>query len=90
MLRSRGVARQASAGQRGSHHAVNESADMRRLAGQAQDPFLALLMQAQAVYEEPFASRLPNYQPSDDRLWKAVIAFSGAVKAACTAGVPVP
>ncbi len=62
-----------------------EAADMRRLAGQARDPYLAGLMSGQAAYEEEYAGRLANYQPSDHKFWDAVISFSGAVKAECTA-----
>lgn len=62
-----------------------EAADMRMLASKARDPYLASLMSGQAVYEDEYASRLANYQPSDHRFWDAVISFSGAVKAVCTA-----
>ncbi|GAT07638.1 uncharacterized protein RMCN_0771 [Mycolicibacterium novocastrense] len=60
-----------------------EAADMRRLAEKAEDPFLAGLMTAQAVYEDEFVQRLPNYQPSDQRYWEAVISFSGGIRAMC-------
>jgi hypothetical protein len=57
--------------------------DLNRLAEKAQDPFLAALMRAQAMYAEAFILRLPNYQPSDRPLWQAAYDFSGAVRAAC-------
>jgi hypothetical protein len=64
-------------------------ADMRRLAGKAQDPFLASLMRAQAVHGEAYIARLgPNYQPSDQSLWQASIDYSSAVRAACTTVAP--
>lgn len=62
-----------------------EAADMRRLADKAEDPYLASLFRGQAMYEEEYAERIPNYDPSDHRLWRAVISFSGAVKAVCSA-----
>ncbi|MDA3641997.1 hypothetical protein [Mycobacterium xenopi] len=65
-----------------------EVADMRRLAGKAQDPLLKALMQGQAMYEEAYANRLPNYQPSDDRLWVASVDFGNAVNSLCTAVAP--
>jgi hypothetical protein len=64
---------------------VAQAADMRRLAGQAQDPVLHVLMQAEAMYEGAFAARLPNYQPTDHPLWQAAIDFSAAVNSRCTA-----
>ena len=60
-----------------------EAADMRRLADKAHDPFLASLMRAQATYEEAYAARVPNYQPSDDDLWQAASTFNDAVGAVC-------
>lgn len=57
--------------------------DLNRLAAKAKDPFLASLLRAQAMYEEAFIPRLPNYEPSDRPLWQAVYDFSGAVRAAC-------
>jgi hypothetical protein len=57
--------------------------DMKRLAEKAEDPFLAALMRAQAMYAEAFILRLPNYQPSDRPLWQASVDMSGAVRAAC-------
>jgi hypothetical protein len=65
-----------------------EAVDMRRLAGKAQNPYLASLLNAQATYLETYAARIPNYQPFDHRYWDAVISFSGAVKAMCTAVAP--
>ncbi|MCH9735149.1 MAG: hypothetical protein K0U78_11450, partial [Actinomycetia bacterium] len=62
-----------------------EAADMRRLADKAEDPYLASLLRGQAMYEAEYAERIPNYDPSDHRLWRAVISFSGAVKALCSA-----
>jgi hypothetical protein len=61
----------------------DQIADLRRLADQAQDPFLAGLLRAQATYGEAFILRLPNYQPSDRPLWMAAYDFSGAVRAVC-------
>ncbi len=61
----------------------SQVADLRRLADEAQDPFLAGLLRAQATYEDAFATRLPIYQPSDRALWMAAYDFSGAVRAAC-------
>jgi hypothetical protein len=61
----------------------DQVADLNRLADKAQDPFLAGLLRAQAMYEAAFIPRLPNYQPSDRPLWQAVYDFSGAVRAAC-------
>jgi len=61
----------------------DQVADLNRLADKAQDPFLAGLLRAQAMYEEAFIPRLPNYQPSDRPLWQAFRDFSGAVRAAC-------
>ncbi|ORW12224.1 hypothetical protein [Mycobacterium kyorinense] len=66
----------------------DEVADMRRMAGKAQDPLLKALMQGQAMYEEAYADRLPNYQPSDDRLWVASVDFGNAVNSMCTAVAP--
>lgn len=57
--------------------------DLKRLADKAQDPFLAGLLRAQAMYEEAYIIRLPNYEPSDRPLWQAAYDFSGAVRAAC-------
>ena len=57
--------------------------DLSRLADQAQDPFLAGLLRAQAMYVDAAVARLPNYQPSDQPLWRAAYDFSGAVRAAC-------
>ncbi|WP_235215993.1 MULTISPECIES: hypothetical protein [Mycobacterium] len=65
-----------------------QAADMRRLADKAQDPLLQGLMRGQAAYEDAFAVRLANYQPSDRPLWQAAVDFSGAVRAACTAVAP--
>ena len=61
----------------------DQVADLNRLADKAQDPFLAGLLRAQAMYEAAFIPRLPNYQPSDRPLWQAFRDFSGAVRAAC-------
>ncbi|MEN4476595.1 hypothetical protein [Mycolicibacterium cosmeticum] len=63
-------------------------ADMRRLAGKAEDPILKGLMLQQAAYEEVYAERLPNYQPSDQKLWQATVHFSSAVNSMCTAVAP--
>lgn len=60
-----------------------ESADLRKLAAKAHDRFLASLMLAQAVYEEAYAERIPNYQPSDDDLWQAVSSFVDSTQAVC-------
>lgn len=57
--------------------------DLNRLADKAQDPFLARLMREQALYEKEFASRIPNYEPSDQALWRATADFAGAVRATC-------
>lgn len=62
--------------------------DMRRLAEQAQDPVLRVLMQSQAAYQNAYAERLPVYEPGDQRLWQAAISFSSAVKSQCTAMAP--
>lgn len=62
--------------------------DLKRLAAKAKDPFLASLLRAQAMYEDAFIPRLPNYQPSDRPLWQAAYDFSGAVRAACTTVQP--
>lgn len=67
---------------------VAQAQDMERLAGKASDPFLAGLLRAQAVYEQAFASQLPNYQPGDRSLWSATVDLSGAVRAACTTVAP--
>lgn len=61
----------------------DQISDLRRLADKAQDPFLAGLLRAQAMYVEAAVLRLPNYQPSDQPLWQAAYDFSGAVRAAC-------
>lgn len=61
----------------------SQAADMKRLADKAQDPFLARLMREQAMYEDEFASRLPNYVPSDQALWQAAIDYGAAVRATC-------
>ncbi|MBS1691186.1 MAG: hypothetical protein JST91_02990 [Actinobacteria bacterium] len=63
-------------------------ADMRRLADKAEDPILKGLMLQQAAYEEVYAERLPNYQPSDQKLWQATVHFSSAVSSMCTAVAP--
>ncbi len=57
--------------------------DMRRLADKAEDPFLARLMRQQAMYEEAFVVRLPNYEPNDQVLWRASTDFAGAVRSTC-------
>jgi hypothetical protein len=62
-----------------------EANDMRRLSAQAQDPYLAGLMRGQATYEDAYATKLHNYVPADHKYWDAVIAFSGTVKAVCSA-----
>lgn len=62
--------------------------DLKRLATRAKDPFLASLLRAQAMYEDAFIPRLPNYEPSDRPLWQAAYDFSGAVRAACTTVKP--
>jgi len=62
-----------------------ESQDLRRLAGEAHNNLLAALMRSQAVYEDAYALRLPNYQPEDQRLWQAVIDFGNAVNSVCNA-----
>ena len=46
-------------------------------------PFLASLMRAQATYEEAYAARVPNYQPSEDDLWQAASTFNDSVGAVC-------
>jgi hypothetical protein len=61
----------------------DQAADMKRLASKATDPFLARLLREQALYEEEFANRLPNYQPSDQVLWQAAIDYASAVRATC-------
>jgi hypothetical protein len=61
----------------------DQISDLRRLADKAQDPFLAGLLRAQAMHEEAFILRLPDYRPSDRPLWMAAYDFSGAVRAAC-------
>lgn len=66
----------------------DQAADMRRLAEKAEDPLLRALLESQAVYEEAYANRLPNYQPNDQRLWQAAINFSSAVNSLCTAVMP--
>ncbi len=62
--------------------------DLNRLADRAQDPFLARLMREQALYEKEFASRIPNYEPSDQALWRAVADYAGAVRATCLTVAP--
>ncbi|EUA17403.1 MULTISPECIES: hypothetical protein [Mycobacterium avium complex (MAC)] len=62
-----------------------EATDMRRLAGKAQNQLLKGLMQQQAVYEEHTADAIPGYQPDDAKFWGAVVNFSNAVNALCTA-----
>lgn len=62
--------------------------NLNRLADKAQDPFLAALMRAQAMYAEAYILRLPNYEPSDRPLWQAAVDMSGAVRAACKTVVP--
>jgi len=66
----------------------SEAADMRRLADKAQDPLLKALMRGQAIYEDAYADRLPNYQPSDGRLWTAAVDFANAVNSMCNAVAP--
>ena len=65
-----------------------QAADMRRLAAQASDPLLRAVMQAEAMYEGAFATRLPDYQPNDHRLWQAAIDFNTVVNSLCTAVAP--
>jgi hypothetical protein len=60
-----------------------QAADMRRLAGKAEDSFLARLMRQQALYEDAFADRIPNYEPADQALWQAAIDYGAAVRASC-------
>lgn len=60
-----------------------QAAEIKRLADGAKDPFLARLMREQAMYEEEFASRIPNYEPSDQALWQAAIDYGSAVRATC-------
>jgi hypothetical protein len=57
--------------------------ELNLLADKAQDPFLARLMREQALYEKEFASRISNYEPSDQALWRAVADYAGAVRATC-------
>lgn len=66
----------------------DQVSDLNRLADKAQDPFLAGLLRAQAMYAEAYILRLPNYEPSDRPLWQAAYDFSGAVRAACTTVQP--
>jgi len=66
----------------------DQAVDMKRLASKANDPFLARLLREQALYEEAFANRLPNYQPSDQALWQAAIDYAGAVRATCLTVAP--
>jgi hypothetical protein len=35
------------------------------------------------LYEKEFASRISNYEPSDQALWRAVADYAGAVRATC-------
>ena len=51
-------------------------------------PFLASLMRAQATYEEAYAARVPNYQPSEDDLWQAASTFNDSVGAVCQTTAP--
>lgn len=62
-----------------------EAAELRRLADKARDPLLANLLRGQAMYEDAYAGRLPQFQPTDHALWKASSALSGSVKAICSA-----
>ena len=49
-----------------------EASDLRGLAARANDQTLRFLMHLQALYDDAFADRLPNYTPPDDqRLWVA-------------------
>jgi hypothetical protein len=62
-----------------------EAADLRRLAGKAQNDLLATLMRSQAQYEDAYANHLPNYPPNDQRLWQAFTDFGNSVNSVCTA-----
>jgi hypothetical protein len=62
--------------------------DLRRLAGAAEDPFLAALLRAQANYQDQFASRLLNYVPSDQALWRAASDYAAAVRSTCKTVAP--
>lgn len=65
-----------------------EAEETEQLAERANDPILRSMMQLEALYQSKFADRLPDYTPSDKRLWVAVTDFSNAINSLCSAVVP--
>ncbi len=60
-----------------------QSQDLRRLADESSDKFLAALLRAQANYQAQFASRLMTYTPSDQALWQAALDYGAAIRSTC-------
>jgi hypothetical protein len=65
-----------------------EAVDLRALAEKAADPMLRALMKLQVLYEEAYAARIPDYNPSDQRLWTAVTDASNMINSLCYAMAP--
>jgi hypothetical protein len=66
-----------------------EASDLRGLAARANDPTLRFLMQLQALYNDAFADRLPNYTPpNDQRLWVAATDAGNMINSLCNAVAP--
>jgi hypothetical protein len=67
----------------------SEATDLRALAPKAVDPVLRSLLQLEALYQDAFADRLPNYTGVDDkRLWQASIDAGNTVNSLCFAMAP--
>lgn len=64
------------------------TADLRRLADKASDPFLVALLRAQANYQQKFTERLMDYNPSDLALWRSALDYSAAVRSTCKTIAP--
>lgn len=65
-----------------------EAKDLAGLADKASDPVLKSMLKVQSEYISAFASRLPNYSPTDQRLWQAANDFGNAVNSRCYAVAP--
>jgi hypothetical protein len=66
----------------------SEAAELRGIALKAADPVLRALLQLEALYQDDFADRLPNYSgPDDKRLWQAANDAGAMVNSLCHAMV---
>lgn len=66
----------------------DEAAALDRLADRASSPALRTLLKLQSQYESTYASRIPNYTPTDHKLWAAAFRFGDAVNSFCSAMAP--